>query len=1070
MNDAKSAARSATTLLLGWLVAGAALASPAPPIRFQRLSIEEGLSQSTVLCLFQDHVGYLWLGTEDGLNRYDGYSFTVFKHDLTDPNSLPASFVWAIDEDPAGDLWLATDGGGLVKWERATGRFLPGPATSSPLLRTLRLQGDTLWIGTRQSGLDRLDLSTGQSSHFAHDPADPGSLSHDRVYVVHADRQGRVWVGTDGGLDRFDPEARRFVRVLPGVKVRAVDEDPEGGIWVGTGTGLWRVDPDGRSERFQHDPEDPASLGHDQVRALLHDTDGRLWVGTAGGLELYDPRATGFMHYRHDRGNADSLADDYVLSLVQDRGGILWVGTRLGGVHKWNPLSWQFGHVAPDPADPQGLASGRVTSFAEDRAGRLWIGTFDAGLAVMERRGGEVERFRHDPQDSASLSSDRVMALLHDHRGLLWVGTLDGGLNRFDPGSGAFKAYRHDPEGGNGPAAPGVMSLLEDRQGLLWIGTFGGGLSRFDPRRERFTHFRNDPAVATSLSADRVTSLAENPDGRLWVGTDGGGLNFCDFAAAHCQRFSHSADDPASLPSEAVYSLRLDDAGGVWAGTRNGLAHLAPGASGFTTYTTRQGLPNDVVYGILPDRQGRLWLSTNNGIASFDPGTGRVRKYGPGDGLQASEFNFGAAYGSLSGELFFGGINGFNAFFPERLRSLQRGPQVVLTAVSGGRLPSGAPPDQVQRLELGFRDDRVEFEFSALDFAAPERNRFAYMLEGFDRAWLELSGSRRVTYTNLDPGRYTLRVRAANVGDVWSAEDLAVALDVAPAPWATSWALLGYSSAFLGGLLGMARMQQRRQERRREYTRHLEREVEERTRELAERQLALERVNHELTKATITDSLTGLPNRRFLVELMDREVGLVHRRRVNAGPAGAPQSDLAFLMIDLDDFKAVNDTAGHVAGDNVMRQMQGVLHGACRNADIAIRWGGDEFLVVARGLDGAHLDVLAERVRARVAEHVFDLGDGRVARLTCSIGFASYPFHRERLDALTWEQVVSVADRALYVAKASGRNVWVGLAATEQTPVLGLLGAIRNDLRPMVDRRQLHVTTSLAAGQDLELA
>jgi diguanylate cyclase (GGDEF)-like protein len=604
---------------------------------------------------------------------------------------------------------------------------------------------------------------------------------------------------------------------------------------------------------------------------------------------------------------------------------------------------------------------------------------------------------------------------------------------------------------------------------MVWVGTFGGGLSRFDPRRERFTVFRHDPAVDGSLSGDRVTALAENPDGRLWVGTDGGGLNLCDFARPHCQTFRHRADDPASLPSDVIYGLRLDDGGGLWAGTRNGLAHLAPETPGFSTYTTRQGLPNDVVYGILPDRQGRLWLSSNNGIASLDPRTGRVRKYGPGDGLQASEFHFGAAYGSLSGELFFGGINGFNAFFPERLRSLQRGPQVVLTAVSGGRRSPDAPADQIERLDLGFRDERVEFEFSALDFAAPERNRFAYMLEGFDQGWLELAGGRRVTYTNLDPGRYTLRVRAANVGDVWSAEDLAVALEVAPAPWATSWALLGYSSALLGGLLGMVRLQQRRHERRREYTRHLEREVEERTRELAERQLALERVNHELTKASITDSLTGLPNRRFLLELMDREVGLVHRRRLNA-PAGAPQSDLAFLMIDLDEFKAVNDTAGHVAGDSVLRQMQGVLNGACRSADIAIRWGGDEFLVVARDLDSGHLDVLAERIRARVAEHVFDLGDGRVARLTCSLGFASYPFHRERSDALTWEQVVSVADRALYVAKTSGRNAWVGLASTELTPALGLLGAIRNDLPELVRRRQLRLTTSLAAGQELELA
>ncbi|PYQ14333.1 MAG: hypothetical protein DMF80_12840 [Acidobacteria bacterium] len=418
----------------------------------------------------------------------------------------------------------------------------------------------------------------------------------------------------------------------------------------------------------------------------------------------------------------------------------------------------------------------------------------------------------------------------------------------------------------------------------------------------------------------------------------------------------------------------------------------------------------------------------------------------------------------------FGGINGFNAFMPDRLRQVTQPPAVVLTSVNVGHRPLGGPADEVRRISLGFRDKVLGLEFAALDFAAPDRNRFAYKLEGFDPEWVPLSGRRSITYTNLNPGPYTFRLRGANSDGRWNEEGISVGVDVAAAPWATRWAFAGYSILLAGCVMGMVRVQQRKFDREVEYARVLEFRVQERTHELSERQQELERVNQELAQASITDSLTGLANRRFLTEYIEKEVALLHRRynRLAEGSLTPEMLDLAFLMIDLDRFKTINDSAGHASGDAVLRQVRDLLKAVSRNSDIIVRWGGDEFLLVARDLSGDRLAELAERIRSHVAKHVFEIGEGRVVRTTCSVGFAGYPFFREQLDALSWEQVISVADRALYVAKASGRNAWVGFhPGITALPIQGLFSAISHGTQQLVRDGTLRVSSSIAGAQAL---
>jgi diguanylate cyclase (GGDEF)-like protein len=843
-------------------------------------------------------------------------------------------------------------------------------------------------------------------------------------------------------------------------------------LWVGTsGGGLNRLDlARGRFERFRHDAAAAGSLADDDVRAILQDADGRLWIGTGGGVDLFDRESRTFTHYRQDPRDPTSLADDHVLSLAQDRGGVIWVGTRMAGVHKWNPLSWQFGHVAPQPGNPKGLGGARVTAFAEDRTGTLWIGTYGAGLYSMDRTSGEMKAHRHHPKNRHGLPSDQVMALRHDHRGDLWIGTLDVGLARMSAASGAFTSWSFDPTNPGGLPARGVTAILEDGERRLWVGTYGGGLARLDVATGRFTHYRHDRDDPATLSGDRVATMADAGDGRLWVATMERGLNRFDPRTGRFERFEARPGDATSLPTDAVHSLYVDVTGALWVGTHSGLSHLQADGRTFKTYTTRNGLASDVVYAIANDRRGRLWLSTNNGLSVFDPRTAHFTNYGVSNGLQGSEYNLGAWYQSTSGELFFGGLNGFNAFVPDRIRQVGQAPPVVLTNVSVDHRPLGGPADETHDIRLGFRDKVLTFEFAALDFTAPDRNTFSYRLEGFDPEWVPLAGKNSVTYTNLNSGRYRFHLRAANSDGRWNEEGISVPVDVAAPPWATPWAFTGYSLLFVGGLVGVARNQKRKFEKEQEYARILEFRVQERTRELSQRQLDLEKANDELARASITDSLTGLANRRFLTEYIEKEVALLHRRynRLSEGPITADLLDLAFVMIDIDHFKTINDSAGHAAGDAVLRQFRDLLESCSRNSDIIVRWGGDEFLLVARDLSGDGLLELAERVRARVAAHVFEIGEGRVVRTTCSIGFACYPFFREQLDALSWEQVISVADRALYVAKASGRNAWVGFhPGITALPIHGLFSSICHDAHQLVREGTLRVTSSLTGVRSL---
>jgi signal transduction histidine kinase/ligand-binding sensor domain-containing protein len=826
-------------------------------IRFDRLSVEDGLSQGAVNGILQDSKGFMWFATEDGLNKYDGYDFTIFRHDPQDPTSLSDSFVRCIHEDPSGMIWVGTWNGGLDRLDPGTGEFThyrhnsddPYSLSHDNVLCLYTDRGGTLWVGTA-AGLDQFDPTTGRFTHYQHDPTDGNSLSDYTVVSIYQDSSDELWVGTwNGGLNHLERETGLFTRYqnqpenpqsLSDNSVSVVYEDSAGVLWVGTSEGgLNRMDREqGVFIRYEQDPVNPRSLSSNSVQAMVEDSSGVLWIGThGGGLDRYDRENDRFIHYRNDPYDPQSLPSNNVSSVFEDRGGVLWVGTLGAGLSKANPTNQKFALYRQEPGNPNSLSDRSVWAILEDREGTLWVGTDEGGLNRLDRESGQWTHYLHDPDNPISLSDNTVRSIYEDRSGVLWIGT-ENGLDQFDRDSGQFTHYRDDPNDPQTLSHNDITAIYEDRSGMLWVGTLEGGLNRLDRESGRVTRYQADPNNPDAISHDAITCIHETADGVLWIGTMGGGVNALDPAREH---FVHYRNDPRnsnSLSDDVVFAITEDYLGQLYIGTwGGGLNRYNRQSKRFTHYRQKDGLPNDVVYGIVEDNSWYLWLSTNSGLSRFNTNSQKFRNYDVTDGLQSNEFNMGAYYKSRSGELFFGGVNGFNALYPPLVLDNPHVPPVVVSAVK--KLDQTILTDvaQTQELQLSYRDTMVAFEFAALDYTASHKNQYVYRLEGFDPAWVNAGTRRYVNYTNLKGGHYVFRVRGANNDGVWNTTGVAIQVTVTPPVWDTWWLRGSVALLLATALVAAYRIRVRSIE---DHTHALETQVRERTYEIERRRLVAE--------------------------------------------------------------------------------------------------------------------------------------------------------------------------------------------------------------------------------------
>jgi ligand-binding sensor domain-containing protein/signal transduction histidine kinase len=841
------------------------------PVKFQHLNYQQGLSNNNVWSVWQDSQGFMWFGTVGGLNRFDGYRFLNYKNIPGDPESLSANLVTVVYEDQQGDLWVGTWENGLDHFDRETEEIthykndlLDRSTIGSNAIRSIIQDSyGVLWVGTAGGGLNRFDPENNQFIRYNKDDQ-PGSLTSNDVFALYEDSAGELWIGTfAGGLNRYEREEDRFWHFyaeadssesLRGALIDALVEDQAGNLWLGTwGGGLFRFDRENyRLTQFSHDSDSPDSLSNDFVLSLAVDLQGRLWIGTdGGGVNVLDPGDTRFTNFLHHPGDKDSLSNNVVRSLFLDQEGTIWIGTWGGGIDRFSYEYNQFNHYKYAPDAGMGLSDSNVMSIYQDSQGYVWAGTEKGGLNRLDLSSGEVVVYTQGTAAEGELNSNAVRSIAPGPNGDLWVGTLGGGLNRFNPDTEVFSPILSETVGCTDVYA--IASTEED----VWVGC-STGLLKYTFSDEEVVSYLPDPTNPYALSNSFVTSLLLDEKGLLWIGTFGG-LNRFDPQTEKFTSYQHDLENPESITHNNITCLYQDSEGGLWVGTLGGgLNKFKPESETFTNYLEYEKQIGDAVLGITEggtrSTEGdlELWLSTYQGLVKFSTEEGVLRVYDEADGLQGNIFNPGSVFANQSGELLFGGMNGFNIFLPDNLTRNLVPPKVVITEFSLNLEPVPVGPDSVlpqaitetETLKLSYLERVISFEFSALSYTAPEKNRYQYTLENFEDGWHEVSSDRRyVSYTNLDPGEYIFRVIGANPDGVWNEEGVHIRIVIVP-PWWETWvfrvamALAAAGVIFFGYRFRLSFLESQR--------RMLELLVKERTQEIEETSEKLGVLNQEL--------------------------------------------------------------------------------------------------------------------------------------------------------------------------------------------------------------------------------
>jgi ligand-binding sensor domain-containing protein/signal transduction histidine kinase len=760
-------------------------------VRFLRLSGIEGLSQNRVTQIVQDDQGFMWLATQHGVDRYDGYQFRMFKNEPHQANSLCGVFMLSLFKDRSGTLWMGCEHG-LDRFDPSTESFVhyrisfgTVPHQSEAVRHIYEDAGGILWLSTGQ-GLCRLDPHSRKTTWYRHSAGDRLSLSSDDIKSSGEDRHGVFWVATGEGLDAFDPKTSRVTFHVP---LRAPHElsfyeDRHGIFWIlsASGNGLSVLDRQrGLVTRYLFG-EDLPGLPLTGVIQMLEDREGNLWVGTlSDGLLRFDRENARFIRYRNDPSNPDSLPENRITTLLEDHEGNIWVGLGATQPTFFTPRPTPFKSLPFDSGNRANLGEKFVDVIFEDDEGALWIGTTGA-LNRCDSTGRRCTRYAIPGQGIAS----DVLSITEDRSGTLWVGTSGQGLCRFDKTSGSCKMFRH---AGGDPASVSndtIGDLLIDREGTLWIGT-GDGLDRFEPATQRFAVYRDE---TSPNSATQMGSMVEDKDGNLWLGSGGSGLLRFD------RKTQQLRAGVATVSNPYVNAVYIDSANALWASTFNGLDRLDLSTGKTTRYAEESGLASSKISCILEDANGDLWLSTNKGISKFAPKAGTAQNFTVADGVPGDLTGYSACWKSKDGEMFFGGFAGATRFRPEDVSHDSYVPPVALTAFDLFGAPVSIAPGSPLERVIGFTNELIlthdqhsfSFQFSALGFRNPATNRYRYKLEGLDQSWHEVgSGQRVASYTTLPAGAYRFRVQAATARGPWSEPGRSIDITIQPAWWSTWW-------------------------------------------------------------------------------------------------------------------------------------------------------------------------------------------------------------------------------------------------------------------------------------------
>lgn len=862
-------------------------------LKFDHLSVEDGLSQGAVYTILQDSRGFMWFGTRFGLNRYDGHEFRLFSHDPQDSSSLPAYRVFALFEDHESTLWVATETGGLARYNRNTESFTnfrndpadPSSLSSNHTTCIFEDSAQTLWIGTN-NGLNRFDRKLQRFVKYYHLEGDSSSLSTSHISSLAEIAEGVLIIGLgNGSLATLDIETEQITNIqsdhfwpakTSSREIECIKKDINGDyVWLSKfGFGLTKYSlSEGILEHYEITEIDDNGISVNFIYSISQDRTGKLWLATIGGLTVFDPLTEQFNFNQYDDANPEGLSDKIINSTFIDAQGMIWAGLESRGINIYKPNQIRFEKFSHIPGDPKTPNANNIYSLTEDSQGDIWFTTLSGGTNRYHPEKGTYRYYMTDNRDPNSWSLNYAMQVMIDQFGIAWIGTVVAGLSEVDPESGdRLRLHYNNSSNPKSLSGHTITSLMESRDGTIWVGTKENGLNRYLGARN-FTSYQHDPDDPKSISGNCIYAIVEDHEGVLWIGTAEGGLNRYHPETETFTSFMYSAENENCIKSNNVLTIHEDKHGNLWIGTRGGgLNKLDSARKNFSTLDLGFENRNSIVYKILEDDHGYLWLSTNNGLIKVDPEKGFLNRYTLIDGLQGNEFYYNSGLKDSRGTLYFGGPNGFNRFHPDSIVNNPHVPPVVITElkINYENVPIGKMDDgrtllsksitETDKLVLSHGDRTISLTYAALDFADPTRNRFAYMLENFDPTWVNAGLKQTVNYTSLEPGEYVFRVKASNNDGLWNEEGVALAITILPPFWQTWWFRLLLSLTLILLVFGYIHLRLKRIEAEKrkleklviERTAELKMEIEERQRvETEKMQLKVDHLKRELVSKSV---------------------------------------------------------------------------------------------------------------------------------------------------------------------------------------------------------------------------
>ncbi|MFC2104267.1 two-component regulator propeller domain-containing protein [Bacteroidota bacterium] len=790
--------------------------------KFEKLSIKNGLSHSNVYTIIQDQLGYMWFGTQDGLNKYDGYEFTIYRHDPYNPNSLSTGNFGKIMQDSSGIFWFGTYGGGVDRFDPKTNKFTnyshnhndPNSLSNNQILFLFEDSQNEIWVGTANGGLNRFNREEQNFTIYKPISNNPNSYSSLRAKCMCETKDGTLWIGSDNGLNKYSKKNNTFFvyshdpnndNSLSSNSIQYLFADEDGTVWIAhRETGLSKFDPESESfKHFKHNPKDPSSISDNNVEFLLKDSYGSFWIGTyQGGLNKFDPKTEKFIHFKHDPDDIESISHNRIEYIYEDASKNLWIATRGGGINKLDLKPRKFYNLLHDPKNRNSLPHPSVMAIDIDKEDNIWIGTDGGGIAKYNPNTKTYTHFKNNPTNTNSLSENRVWSILIDREGVIWAGTYRNGLNRIEFRNGRynFTRYHSNREDPTSLSSNQINTIIEDKNGTIWIAT-ANGLNKLikngSPKNYAFKHYFQNPTDSLIYIDNYISNLYLDSKNRFWIGSYAGGL--FQFLPEREQFINYSPSKLANSEFKQDFHVLIifeDHNNNIWIGTEsNGLLKFDIENKNFIPHTKNDELLSNMIIGILEDDMGSLWISSSRGLSRYSPWNNKLNNYTYFEGLESSGFNRNAALKSNDGKMYFGSNSALTYFYPLEVTNNPYLPNIVITDFKilnesnwkNNLLSYVTLLNNDQQIELVKKDYFFTIDFAALDYTIPEQNQYKYMLEGLDQDWIDASNKRSATYTNLDPGIYTFKVKGSNNDKIWNEEPTEIKIKVIPPYYKTWW-------------------------------------------------------------------------------------------------------------------------------------------------------------------------------------------------------------------------------------------------------------------------------------------